>query len=227
MTIRVMLVDDEWYARSAFRTVLSAEPDIEVVAEAEDGSVALERLRTTEVDVVLMDIQMTPMNGVEATARIRASNAPAPRVLVLTTFDVDENAFAALKAGASGFLLKAAAAADVIAAVRVVNSGDAVVSPGLTRRLLDRFLPLVPTEERPAPRTLEALTEQELRVLELVARGLSNSEIATRLSLAEKTVKTHVGHIYAKLGLRDRAQAVMLAYETGLVQPGTSPKSTF
>ncbi|CAM5579445.1 response regulator [Streptomyces griseomycini] len=225
MAIRVMIVDDEWIPRHTFRTVLSDAPDIEVVAEAGDGTAALEQLRTTDVDVVLMDVCMKPMDGVEATRCIRASGAEWPRVLILTAFDADENAFAALRAGASGFLLKESSPSEVVAALRTVYSGDAVVAPGLTRRLLDRFVPLLPAEHRSVPQTLEVLTEQELRVLELVAQGLSNAEIAGQLTLAEKTVKTHVGHIYQKLGLRDRAQAVMLAYKTGLVKLHHFPES--
>jgi DNA-binding NarL/FixJ family response regulator len=222
--IRLMLVDDQALLRTGFRMVLDAQPDMEVVAEAGDGAEAVRALGATQVDVVLMDVRMPVMDGVEATRRICASGAA--RVLILTTFDLDEYAFAALKAGAGGFLLKDVPPAELLAAVRAVHSGDAVVAPSTTRRLLDRFAPLLPgptadPAPAPSPSGLDRLTDREHEVLLLVAQGLSNAEIATHLVLSEATVKTHVGRILTKLGLRDRVQAVVLAYETGLVRAGT------
>lgn len=216
--IRVVLVDDQELVRAGFRMVLDAQPDIEVVGEAGDGDAALELSRPQVADVVLMDVRMPRMDGVEATRRIRAAE-PAPRVLILTTFDLDEYAYAALKAGASGFMLKDAPPPDLLSSIRSVHSGDAVVAPSTTRRLLDRFAGQLPTSDDgpPAPDSLEALTVREREVLSLVARGLSNTEIAGQLFVSEATVKTHVGRVLTKLDLRDRVQAVVLAYETGLV----------
>jgi DNA-binding NarL/FixJ family response regulator len=215
-----MLVDDQELVRTGFRMVLGAQPDIEVVGEAPDGQAAVEALRTIEADVVLMDVRMPRMDGVEA-ARLIGATPGGPKVLILTTFDLDEYAFAAIKAGASGFLLKDVPPAELITAIRSVHSGDAVVAPSTTRRLLDRFAVLLPEEDR-RDRDAGVLTAREREVLYHVARGLSNTEIATRLHLAEATVKTHLGHILAKLGLRDRAQAVVYAYETGVVSPDRS-----
>ncbi len=224
MTVRVMLVDDQALLRTGFRMVLDAQPDMEVVAEAGDGAEALEKLRATAVDVVLMDVRMPRLDGVEATRRVceRGEGGPgSPRVLILTTFDLDEYAFSALRAGASGFLLKDVPPNELLAAIRAVHSGDAVVAPSTTRRLLDRFAALLPAAtEQPRTRELERLTDREHEVLLLVAQGLSNGEIAERLVLSEATVKTHVGRILTKLELRDRVQAVVLAYETGLVRAG-------
>ncbi|PWI42419.1 response regulator transcription factor [Streptomyces sp. ICBB 8177] len=224
MAIRVMLVDDQVLLRTGFRMVLQAQPDMEVVAEAGDGGEAIEVLRTAEVDVVLMDVRMPKMDGVEATRRIcggpEHEHEGGPRVLILTTFDLDEYAFAALKAGASGFMLKDVPPAELLTAIRAVHSGDAVVAPSTTRRLLDRFAPLLPHATEPTSPRLGRLTEREREVLLLVAQGLSNGEIAQRLVLSEATVKTHVGRILTKLELRDRVQAVVLAYETGLVRAG-------
>ncbi|MER5990079.1 MULTISPECIES: response regulator [Streptomyces] len=220
MTIRVMLVDDQVLLRTGFRMVLAAQPDMEVVAEAGDGVEALEVLRATAVDVVLMDVRMPKLDGVETTRRICADTDP-PKVLILTTFDLDEYAFSGLKAGASGFMLKDVPPGELLAAIRAVHSGDAVVAPSTTRRLLDRFAPMLPgTGKQPAHKELERLTEREREVMVLVAQGLSNGEIAARLVLSEATVKTHVGRILTKLGLRDRVQVVVLAYETGLVRAG-------
>jgi DNA-binding NarL/FixJ family response regulator len=220
MTIRVMLVDDQVLLRTGFRMVLAAQPDMEVVAEAGDGVEALQVVRSTAVDVVLMDVRMPKLDGVEATRRICAE-AGAPKVLILTTFDLDEYAFSALKAGASGFMLKDVPPGELLAAIRSVHSGDAVVAPSTTRRLLDRFAPMLPSAGRePQHKELERLTEREREVMVLVAQGLSNGEIAARLVLSEATVKTHVGRILTKLGLRDRVQVVVLAYETGLVRAG-------
>jgi DNA-binding NarL/FixJ family response regulator len=222
--IRVVLVDDQELVRTGFRMVLGAQPDIEVVGEAGDGSAAVEVVRGVDADVVLMDVRMPGMDGVEATRRIRA-DADGPRVLILTTFDLDEYAFAAIRAGASGFLLKDVPPGDLISAIRTVHRGDAVVAPSTTRRLLDRFAAQLPPDERLGRDDGSArLTAREREVLLLVARGLSNAEVAERLGLAEATVKTHLGRVLAKLGLRDRAQVVVHAYETGLVRPADGPK---
>ncbi|SNT41426.1 response regulator [Actinacidiphila glaucinigra] len=225
MAIRVMLVDDQVLLRTGFRMVLQAQPDMEVVAEAGDGAEAVETLRTTAVDVVLMDVRMPRLDGVEATRHIcgapdRTPDDGGPRVLILTTFDLDEYAFSALKAGASGFMLKDVPPDELLAAIRAVHSGDAVVAPSTTRRLLDRFTPLLPSASQPTHKELDRLTDREREVLLLVAQGLSNGEIAAKLVLSEATVKTHVGRILTKLELRDRVQAVVLAYETGLVRAG-------
>ncbi len=216
MKIRIVLTDDQELVRTGFRMVLDAQQDTTVVGEAADGAAAVRLLRTCPADVVLMDIRMPGMDGVEATRQICA--APAhPRVLMLTTFDLDEYAFAALKAGASGFLLKDVPPAELLSAIHAVHSGDAVVAPSTTRRLIDRFVPLLPGTNSP-PVNIRALTEREREMLTHIARGLSNAEIATTLFVSEATVKTHVGRILGKLGLRDRVQAVVLAYESGLVQ---------
>ncbi|WP_307827346.1 response regulator transcription factor [Planomonospora sp. ID82291] len=216
--IRVMLVDDQELLRTGFRMVLGAQPDIEVVAEAADGRAAVEVLRGVEVDVVLMDVRMPVMDGVEATRSIRAAE-DGPRVLILTTFDLDEYVFAALKAGASGFMLKDVPPMDLVSAIRAVHGGDAVVAPSATRRLLERFAVHLPSPGGAEPAAVSGLTAREREVLVLVARGLSNAEIAGRLKLAEATVKTHLGRVLAKLGLRDRSQVVVFAYEAGLVVP--------
>jgi DNA-binding NarL/FixJ family response regulator len=219
--IRVVLVDDQQLVRAGFRMVLDYQPDMAVVGEAGDGAEALRLLRTTEADVVVMDLRMPVLDGVAATRRICAAG-PEPRVLVLTTFDTDEEAFAALQAGASGFLLKNVPPDELLSAIRVVAGGEAVVAPRVTRRLLDRFAGrLAPSPGAPA--ATPDLTDREREVLLLVAQGLSNLEIGGRLQVAEATVKTHIGRILAKLGLRDRVQAVVFAYEAGLVQPGEAP----
>jgi DNA-binding NarL/FixJ family response regulator len=222
--IRVVLVDDQELLRTGFRMILDAQQDMVVVGEAANGADALELLARARADVVLMDVRMPVLDGVEATRRLlEAPRGPGvaelPRVLILTTFDLDEYAFAAIKAGASGFLLKDVPPTELLSAIRAVHSGDAVVAPSTTRRLLDRFAPMLPANGAPPPPTLSALTEREREVLGLVAQGLSNSEIAAHLVLSEATVKTHVGRILMKLGLRDRVQAVVLAYESGLVRP--------
>jgi DNA-binding NarL/FixJ family response regulator len=216
--IRVVLVDDQELVRAGFRMVLDAQPDIHVVGEAGDGHTALDLMRTRAADVALVDVRMPGMDGIEVTRRVCAADG-GPRVLILTTFDLDEYAYAGLKAGASGFLLKDARPPDLLSAIRSIHSGDAVVAPSTTRRLLDRFAGRLPTgdEGPPTPESLHVLTPREREVLALVARGLSNTEIADRLYVSEATVKTHVGRILTKLGLRDRVQAVVLAYETGLV----------
>ncbi|RSM70888.1 DNA-binding response regulator [Actinoplanes sp. ATCC 53533] len=216
--IRVVLVDDQQLVRAGFRMVLDYQPDMVVVGEAGDGAEALRLLRTTEADVVVMDLRMPVLDGIAATRQICAAG-PQPRVLVLTTFDTDEEAFAALQAGASGFLLKSAPPDDLLSAIRVVAGGEAVVAPRVTRRLLDRFAGrFVPSPDAPAAPA--DLTDRESEVLLLVAQGLSNAEISARLQVAEATAKTHVGRILAKLRLRDRVQAVVFAYESGLVRPG-------
>jgi DNA-binding NarL/FixJ family response regulator len=215
--IKVLLVDDQPLLRTGFALVLGSEPDLEVVGEASDGAVALTQAQALNPDVVLMDIRMPHMDGIEATRRLTAAG-PLPRVLVLTTFDHDEYVVEALRAGASGFLLKDVPADDLIDAVRVVHRGEAIVAPSITRRLLDRFAEHLPTAApAPARPVLEQLTEREREVLLLLARGLSNAEIAAHLVVSETTVKTHVSNVLAKLGLRDRVQAVVLAYESGLV----------
>lgn len=222
MSVRILLVDDQVLLRTGFRMVLAAQPDMEVVAEASDGAEALEILRSTAVDVVLMDIRMPNIDGVEATRRICAQGQGGPgdpKVLILTTFDLDEYAFAALKAGASGFLLKDVPPAELLAAIRSVHSGDAVVAPSTTKRLIDQFSPLLPgSGARAHSKEIDRLTEREREVLGLIAQGLSNGEIAAQLVLSEATVKTHVGRILTKLEVRDRVQAVVLAYESGLVR---------
>ncbi|WP_316770602.1 response regulator transcription factor [Streptomyces sasae] len=215
--IRVVVVDDQPLIRAGFAMVLAAQGDIEVVGEAENGADALALLARTRADVVIMDIRMPVMDGVEATRRLGELHG-SPRVLVLTTFDTDEDAFAALQAGASGFLLKNTPPEEVVAAIRVVAAGESVVSPRVTRQLLDRFAgKLAPTER--TDERLEQLTLREREVLGLVAEGLSNGEIAAELFIAEATVKTHIGKILAKLDLRDRVQAVIFAYDSGLVSP--------
>ena len=217
MSIRIVLVDDQELVRAGFRMVLDAQPDMAVVGEAADGLAAVNLLRATPADVVVMDVRMPRLDGIEATRRI-CQNGDRPRVLMLTTFDLDEYAFAALKAGASGFLLKDVPPEELLFGIRAVHSGDAVVAPSTTRRLIDRFAPMLPTDGAGTPPDLAELTSREREVLMLIAQGLSNTEIAQRLFVSEATVKTHVGRVLAKLGLRDRVQAVVFAYETGLVK---------
>lgn len=219
MSIRIALVDDQELVRAGFRMVLEAQPDMTVVGEAADGLAAIELARKFSCDVMVMDARMPRLDGVEATRRIRAAGE-RPRILMLTTFDLDEYAFAALKAGAGGFLLKDVPPTELLFAIRAVHSGDAVVAPSTTRRLIDQFAHLLPADDARPPSELAALTEREHEVLVLVAQGLSNAEIAVGLFLSEATVKTHVGRILAKLGLRDRVQAVVYAYEHGLVKAG-------
>ncbi|MEV0846008.1 response regulator transcription factor [Streptomyces sp. NPDC049954] len=226
MTIRVTIVDDQAMVRAGFAALLAAQSDIDVVGEAQDGRAGVTVSRSKHPDVVLMDVRMPELDGLAA-ARELLSPPPGvthvPKVLMLTTFDIDDYVYEALRAGASGFLLKDAPPADLIAAVRVVASGEALLAPSVTRRLIGEFVKQRPTarKDRPAQR-LRGLTPRETEVLELIARGLSNQEIAERLVLAEQTVKTHIGKVLAKLGLRDRAQAVIFAYESGLITPGDS-----
>jgi DNA-binding NarL/FixJ family response regulator len=221
--IRLMVVDDQPLLRTGFRMILAAERDMTVVGEARDGVEAVREVTRLRPDVVLMDIRMPHMDGVEATRRITASAGPdGPRVLILTTFDLDEYVFAAIRAGASGFLLKDVPPEELAAAIRIVAAGEALLAPTVTRRLLDRFAELPPPAggSTRQPPGFSDLTERELEVFTLIGRGLSNGEIAEKLVLGETTVKTHVSRVFAKLDLRDRVQAVVLAYETGVVRPG-------
>ncbi len=218
MTVRVVIADDQGMVRSGFTTLLNSEPDIEVVGEAVNGQEAVTRAAQLRPDVILMDVRMPVMDGLQATREITAMDG-GPRVLVLTTFDLDDYVYQALRWGASGFLLKDASARELAEAVRVVAAGDGLLSPSVTRRLIAEFARMG-APRGPSRKTLQNLTERETEVLALVARGLSNAEIAVRLVVAEQTVKTHVSRILMKLGLRDRTQAVVLAYETGVVQPG-------
>jgi DNA-binding NarL/FixJ family response regulator len=218
MTIRVVVADDQGMVRSGFSVLLNAQPDIEVIGEAVNGQEAVARAAELRPDVILMDVRMPVLDGLHATREITAMPDP-PKILVLTTFDLDDYVYEALRAGASGFLLKDASATELAHAVRLVAAGDALLAPGVTRRLIAEFArmgaPRAPTRKQ-----IDGLTERESEVLALVARGMSNAEIAGHLVVAEQTVKTHVGRILMKLGLRDRTQAVVLAYESGLVHPG-------
>jgi DNA-binding NarL/FixJ family response regulator len=214
--IRVLIADDQELVRTGFRVILSAEPDLDVVGEAKDGRDAVEAVRALAPDVALMDIRMPNLDGIEATRRVAALGAT--RVLILTTFDLDEYVYEALRAGASGFLLKDAGADELLHAVRVVAAGEALLSPSITRRLIEDYARRPPPSEQPA--ALADLTARELEVLRLMARGLSNAAVARELVVSDATVKTHVARIFAKLDLHDRAQAVVLAYESGLVRPG-------
>jgi DNA-binding NarL/FixJ family response regulator len=212
--IRALIADDQQLVRAGLRTILEAEDDIEVCGEVGDGLLAVSAVEQQHPDVVLMDVRMPNLDGLEATRRITA-RADSPRIVILTTFDLDEYVFAALRGGASGFLLKDTTADELVRAVRLAVSGDALLAPSVTRRLIERFA----NRGVPSTPTLDTLTGRERDVLLLVARGLSNSEVAERLFLGETTVKTHVAHLLDKLGLRDRVQAVVLAYESGLVEP--------
>jgi DNA-binding NarL/FixJ family response regulator len=221
VTIRLLIADDQALVRAGFRMILDAEEDIEVVGEASDGREAVREVRRLRPDVVLMDIRMPEQDGIEATRQLvgSANGDDAPRILMLTTFDLDEYVYEALRAGASGFLLKDTPPEQLVAAIRVVAAGEALLSPSVTRRVIEEFVAKRrPTAQR--PRGLDELTAREHEVLLLVARGLSNAEIARELFVSETTVKTHVARVLMKLGLRDRVQAVVLAYEHGVVEPG-------
>ena len=220
MTISVLLVDDQVMVRAGFRLILESDPALRVVGEAADGAAAVIAADAFRPDVVLMDVQMPGMDGLEATRRIGALPGESLSVLILTTFERDDYIFEALRAGASGFLLKNAPPEDLLAAIAVVARGDALLAPSVTRRVLETFIGRAPALERSA--VLDRLTEREREVLGLVARGLTNAEIADRLFVGEATVKTHVSNLLAKLGLRDRIQAVVFAYENGVVQPGAA-----
>jgi DNA-binding NarL/FixJ family response regulator len=221
MTIRVLLVDDQDLVRAGFAMVLRSQPDLEVAGEAADGAAAVRLARECPADVMVMDVRMPELDGVAATREI-CQAGERPRVLILTTFDLDEYAFAALRAGASGFLLKSAPPEELLYAIRCVHNGDSVVAPSTTRRLIGRFMPHLPVSVGPPP-GFSQLTAREGEVLAEVGCGRSNTEIAAHLCISEATVKTHVGHIMAKLGLRDRIQAVVYAYETGLITPQGRP----
>jgi DNA-binding NarL/FixJ family response regulator len=219
VSIRVLVVDDEELVRTGFRAILEAQDDISVVGEADDGGSAIEAALRLFPDVVLMDIRMRTVDGLEATRTMMARMPQPPKVVVLTTFDYDEYVYEALKAGASAFLLKDSPQEQLVAAVRVVAAGDALLHPSITRRLIEDFASR-PTPRSGKPPELSELSDRELEVMREVARGLSNGEIAAKLFLSKDTVKTHVGHVFSKLGLHDRTQVVVAAYETGLVQPG-------
>jgi DNA-binding NarL/FixJ family response regulator len=223
VTIRVLVVDDQPVVRTGFHTILDVQPDIDVVGEAEDGQEAVSLAQSLRPDVVLMDVRMPRMDGIEATRQIAAGREGAddgrPHVLILTTFDLDDYVYAALKAGASGFLLKDASRDDLVRAVRVVAAGEALLAPAVTRRLIAEFIDR-PNRTRPDDSRLDTLTPREREVLLHMARGRSNAEIAAELILGEATIKSHVAHVLMKLDLRDRVQAVILAYELGLVTPG-------
>jgi DNA-binding NarL/FixJ family response regulator len=225
--IRILLVDDQALVRAGFRMILDAEPEMEVVGEASDGREAVDQVRELRPDVVLMDIRMPELDGLEAARRIlsgtpedSASGSAAPKILMLTTFDLDEYVYEALRAGASGFLLKDTPPEQLVSAIHVIAHGDALLSPSITRRVISEFVKGAgPQPQAQFPR-LQDLTARELEVMKAIARGLSNAEIAKELFVSETTVKTHVARILMKLGLRDRVQAVVLAYEAGVVQPG-------
>jgi DNA-binding NarL/FixJ family response regulator len=227
--IRVLVVDDQELVRAGFCVILDNADGIAVAGEAADGAAALEQAAALQPDVVLMDVRMPGMDGLEATRNLTAAGGPggarAPKVVILTTFDLDDYVYEALRSGASGFLLKDSPRADLIAAVRAAAAGDALLAPSVTRRLIEAFASR-PAELAPAPSRLAALTARERDVLLLLARGRSNAEIAAALFVSEATVKTHVGNLLAKLGLRDRVQAVILAYETGIVRPGEPASGT-
>jgi DNA-binding NarL/FixJ family response regulator len=220
VSVRVLIADDQALVRGGFRMILEAKEDMVVVGEAGDGAEAVALVEELQPDVVLMDVRMPDMDGIEATRRIAASGSSA-RIVILTTYDVDEYVFAALRAGASGFLLKDVRPPELTEAIRVVARGDALLAPGVTRRLLDRFAGVLP-DDAARPADLDELTDREVEVLRFVALALSNAEIAARLVLTEATVKTHVSSVLRKLGLRDRVQAVVFAYDVGLVRPRSS-----
>jgi len=220
MSLGVLIVDDQALVRAGFRMILEAEEDVEVVGEAADGLEAVAAAQRLKPDVVLMDVRMPEMDGIEATRRLLADRGTSAKVVMLTTFDMDEYVYDALRAGASGFLLKDVPPEQLVAGIRAVASGDALLAPSVTRRVIEEFVRRPPASVRTLPPRLGELTTRELEVLKLIARGLSNAEIAKELFVSETTVKTHVGHVLTKLAVRDRVQAVVLAYESGLVEPG-------
>jgi DNA-binding NarL/FixJ family response regulator len=222
MSLSVLIVDDQALVRAGFRMILEAEEDIEVVGEAADGSEAVMEARRLRPDVVLMDVRMPDVDGIEATRQILADDSSALKVVMLTTFDMDEYVYDALRVGASGFLLKDVPPEQLVDGIRAVAQGDALLAPSVTRRVIEEFVRRPPASVRTLPPTLAELTARELEVLKLIARGLSNAEIAKQLFVGETTVKTHVAHVLMKLDLRDRVQAVVAAYESGLVEPGGS-----
>ena len=221
MSLRVLIVDDQALVRAGFRMILDAEKDIDVAGEAADGADAVAEAQRLQPDVILMDVRMPEVDGIEATRRVLAAGGVDTKVVMLTTFDMDEYVYDALRAGASGFLLKDVPPEQLIDGIRAVANGDALLAPSITRRLIEEFVRSGPASKERPP-ALDELTARELEVLQLMARGLSNAEIAKELFVSETTVKTHVAHVLMKLGLRDRVQAVVLAYEAGVVQPGTS-----
>jgi DNA-binding NarL/FixJ family response regulator len=222
MSVRVLIVDDQELVRTGFRMILEAEHDIDVVGEAGDGVEAIAEARRLTPDVVLMDVRMPELDGIEATRRLLENGTSGTKVVMLTTFDMDEYVYDALRAGASGFLLKDVPPEQLIEGIRAVANGDALLAPSVTRRLIEEFVRAGPARTEP-PDGLSELTARELEVLQAIARGLSNAEISKELFVSETTVKTHVAHVLMKLDLRDRVQVVVLAYESGLVQPGASP----
>jgi DNA-binding NarL/FixJ family response regulator len=219
VSTRVLIADDQALVRAGFRKLLESAPDIEVVGEAADGREAVDQARRLRPSIVLMDIRMPRLDGIEATRRLTSSDGDAIRVLILTTFGLDDYVYEALRAGASGFMLKDAPPEELLAAIEVVSRGDALIAPAVTRSVIEEFVRRSPAQ-RPPPPLLEELTAREREVLELLARGLSNAEIAQRLVVSDGTVKTHVAHVLGKLGVRDRVQAVILAYESGVITPG-------
>jgi DNA-binding NarL/FixJ family response regulator len=218
--IRVLIVDDQSLVRAGFRMILEAEEDIEVLGEAADGAEALDAARQLSPDVILMDVRMPVVDGLDATRRLLEGKQEGPRVLILTTFDLDEYVYEALRVGASGFLLKDTPPEQLVDAIRVVSNGDALLSPVITRRVIEEFVRRPPDSLRKPAAELEELTARELEMLRYLARGLSNAEIAREASVSETTVKTHIAHILLKLRLRDRVEAVVFAYENGVVAPG-------
>jgi DNA-binding NarL/FixJ family response regulator len=220
VSVRVLIVDDQALVRAGFRMILDAEPEIDVVGEAGDGQAGIDAARSLRPDVVLMDIRMPELDGLEATRRLTTEHEDPPRVLILTTFDLDEYVYEALRSGASGFLLKDTPPEQLVQAILVVAAGEALLAPSITRRLIEEFIRTGGMQQREPPAGVSELTSRELEVLRAMARGLSNAEIAKELFVSETTVKTHVARVLMKLNLRDRVQAVVLAYESGLVQPG-------